>query len=100
MDHLSATLAVAAGFDDWTAAAAYAAQRGITAQPSTEALHRLQRLAASERKNPNMVHPSVPTTHRAKYYQLLYDWAPIIAVSLEDLKTPANVPAMSIRTFG
>ena len=47
-----------------------------------------------------MVHPSVPAAYRAQYYQLLYKWAPIIAVSLEDLSTPANVPPMTIRTFG
>ena len=100
MDHISSTLAAAAGFSRWEDAAAYAQQCGIAVTPGEEALQRLQRIAASERKNPHMIHPSVPPQLRSSYYQLLFKWAPLIAVSLSDLRTPATVPPMQIRTFG
>ena len=68
MEHLAATLSEAAGFSSMPEALRYAKERGIVVAAEGDALSRLQRLAASERKNQNMVHPSVPAEWRHQYY--------------------------------
>ena len=63
-------------------------------------LEQLQCIAASEKKNPNLVHASVPPEWRPRYYQLLFKHAQLLAVCLADLEEGAHVPPLVIRTFG
>ena len=68
MEHLAATLSEAAGFSSMPEVLRYAKERGIVVATEGDALSRLQQLAASKRKNQNMVHPSVPAEWRHQYY--------------------------------
>ena len=68
MQHLSATLEEAAGFAGAAATQAYAEAKGIHIGEEADFIERLQRVAASEKKNPDTVHHTVPTKWRPAYY--------------------------------
>jgi hypothetical protein len=68
MDHISATLEKASGISTSAAAQAWARAHGIQLGNKPDAVARIQRLAASERKNSDLVHHSVPTNKRAVYF--------------------------------
>ena len=63
-------------------------------------LERTQRLAIALTQNPKVINPNKPPAIRKKYTQLLYDHAPILAVSLNDLREPAKLEPMKLRVFG
>ena len=51
-------------------------------------------------QNPKVINPQKPAEVRKLYKQLLFDHAPILAVSLNDLREPAKLEPMKIRVFG
>ena len=64
MDHLSEEVTKAAGFDTLPAAIAYARSRGFTIGSERDALQRIQRVAAAEKANPEIVSTSLsPQQH-------------------------------------
>lgn len=86
---------------DAAAATALARQCHLTnfsTDPS--GLARLARMAKVIATNPTIVNPKLPTAAQAAYYQVVHDHVEAFALSLEDLKVPANVRPFHIRTFG
>ena len=63
-------------------------------------VERVQRVEIAFRLNPGIINPELPESNKRLYRQLLYDFAGILAVSLADLREPARVEPMHIRTFG
>ena len=60
----------------------------------------MQRVAAAERTNPELVSTKLPPAARARYFAVLYRYAHLLAMTLEDLSSPAQVEPMVVRTFG
>lgn len=63
-------------------------------------LDRARRVAFACKSNPELVNPALDAAVAAMYYQVLYDFADILACTLDDLKEPADTPPMNIQTFG
>ena len=57
-------------------------------------------MAAAAAANPNIVNPALTFEQRAGYWQLLYRFSHLLALTLVDLSTRAAVEPMQIHTFG
>ena len=100
MEFMDSSLGAASRLEDVAAAEAWASSHGIPADPSPTRLHRLQRLAAAEKANPDIVNRQLPLADAGLYWQQFYRYACLLAHSLDDIREPAKVEKMRIRTFG
>lgn len=100
MEHLTQELAEGSGLHTEEAAQTKIKEWGINTRGMDRLLERTQRVNIALTLNPKIINPELGSSDRIKYLQLLYSHAPILAISLADLKEPANVEPMHIRTFG
>jgi hypothetical protein len=50
--------------------------------------------------NPGMINPELKSHERKLYLNLFYEFADVLALSLQDIQHPALIEPMKIKTFG